>query len=329
MNKKNELKVAIIIVSWNAIEYLKKCLSSVFVQTYSNFEVIFVDNGSVDGSTDFVQANFPAARLVPMDKNYGFAKANNIGMEMALKEKTPYILLLNVDTIVEENFLKELVIAAESDSAIGCCQPKMLSMDDPKIIDAVGITLKKNCTAIQLGYGEKDTGEYNQLKEVFGVNAGAAFYKSEMLEQIGLFEEECFSYYEDVDLALRARLKDWKCMYVPQAVVYHKHSITYGKRSPLKEYFQTKNQYYYVIKDLPISMVLKFFMRKVKKIAVLLLRMPKRLILRKRKGLQIYIIILKGHYHAIKNIPKMFKKRKEIQSKRIISNRELIRWFVK
>jgi GT2 family glycosyltransferase len=329
MSNQKEPKVAIIIVNWNAIEYLKKCLSSIFRLTYSNFEVILIDNGSADGSTEFVRSNFPYVRLVSMDKNYGFAKATNIGIEMALKDKTPYIALLNVDTIVEENFLKELVIVAESDSAVGCCQPKMFSMSGPGIIDAVGITLRKNCKAKQIGYDEQDIGKYDQLKEVFGVNAGAALYKSEMLEQIGLFEEECFAYYEDVDLALRVRLAGWKCMYVPQAVVYHKQSITYGKKSPIIKYLITRNRYYYVIKNLPSHMVFSFLINKAINIIKLILKLPFRLVFFNMNGFHADATKLKAHYDAIKNIPKMFRKRNEIRSKRMISDRELVQWFIK
>lgn len=328
MNNREEMKVAIIIVSWNAKEYLEKCLSSIFKQTYSNFDVIFVDNGSTDGSVEYVRTTFPVVKLLPMDQNYGFAKANNIGIETALNEKAVHLVLLNSDTIVDDNFLKELVVAAESDNTIGCCQPKMLSIDNPRIIDAIGISLTKKGIAFQIGYDEKDLGQYDESIEVFGANAGAVLYKSEMLIQIGLFEEECFIYYEDVDLALRARLAGWKCLYVPKAVVYHKHSITFGKHSPFKNYLLTRNQYYYVIKDLPLKMVFRFLIQKKIKILGLMLGMALQLTFFNLKGFQSKASIFKGHIHGIKNLPKMLHKRMEIQSKRVISDEELLRWFI-
>jgi GT2 family glycosyltransferase len=111
MNNSKESQVAIIIVSWNTKSYLEKCLSSIFKQSYNNFNVIFVDNGSSDGSVEFVRSAFPGVYVIPLDKNYGFSKANNIGIDEAFKDKPRYIVLLNVDTVIEENFLKELVIA--------------------------------------------------------------------------------------------------------------------------------------------------------------------------------------------------------------------------
>lgn len=328
MNDLTGSKVAIIIVSWNTKEYLEKCLSSIFEQTFNNFEVIFVDNGSTDGSVELVRIAFPTVRLVSLDKNYGFSKANNIGIRLAFEGKARHIVLLNVDTTIKETFLKELVTAAESDDSIGCCQSKMLSMDDPRIIDGVGITVRKNCGMIPIGHGELDVGNYNQPKEIFGASAGASLYKSEMLIQVGLFEEECFAYHEDVDLALRARIAGWKCLYVPQAVVYHKHSGTLGKYSPIKKYYLIRNRYYYVIKNLPAPMVFKFFIIKTKNIIDLIVMIPIRLVLFDMKRFHTDIIKLKAHCHAIKNIPKMFRKRNEIRSKRMISDRELVRWFV-
>jgi GT2 family glycosyltransferase len=318
----------IVIVSWNAKEYLDKCLTSVANQSHPDYNVIFLDNGSGDGTVDFIRKRFPGVQLMSLDRNYGFAKANNIGIEEALKNpQTKHIVLLNSDTIVERDFLKELIATAESNPKIGCCQPRMLSVDDPKIFDAVGITLSKSGEAIQLGYDEPDSGQYNIPKEVFGANAGAALYGSEMLRQVGLLEEACFIYYEDVDLAIRARLAGWKCMYVPKAVVYHKHSIAFGKHSPIKEYLLTRNRYYYIIKNLPISFVLLFLLRQMKSATGLIIRIAFRALIFDRKGVEINALLLKAHFHALKRIPEMIKKRFEIRSNRVISNQELINWF--
>jgi len=323
-----ESRVAIIIVSWNVKEYLGKCLSSVFQQTYSHFSVTFVDNGSTDGSIELVQMAFPAVKIISLVNNNGFAKANNIGIRLALEKKALYIVLLNVDTIIHKDFLRELVIAAESDETIGSCQPKMLSMDNPKIIDAIGITIRKNGKPMPSAHGKQDNDMYNQSKEIFGATAGAVLYKSEMLEQIGLFEEECFAYCEDVDLALRARLAGWKCIYVPQAIAYHKHWVTFGKHSLSKKYFSIRNRYYYVIKNLPLCMVLEFLIRKSINIWGLILRLPIQLVSLNMEGFHADTTILKAHYHGIKNIPKMFRKRNEIRSRRVISDQELVQWFV-
>lgn len=318
----NYSRVSIIIVNWNGKQYLSDCLTSIFRQSYENFEVILVDNGSIDKSIGFVKDNFPEVKVIILDKNYGFAKGNNIGIEEALKDKdAQYIALLNNDTKVKPPWLEELVKVAESDEQVGSCQPKMLSLANPKIIDALGISITKDGGAIQVGYGTEDTGQHNQVKEVFGACAGAALYKREMLSQIGLFDEDFFAYYEDVDLVLRARLAAWKCMYVPKAVGYHLHSATLGKTSPYKMYLLERNRYYYIIKNLPIEIVLRFLIRKPKDIAVTILRYIKN---RKFRLLGYY---LKANFDAIRNIPKMLKKRKKIQSTRLIQDEELRRWF--
>lgn len=321
-------KVSVIIPNWNGKKFLKTCLDSLETQTFRDFKAILVDNGSSDGSVEFLRENYPEVEIIALDKNYGFAKGNNIGIEETLKDKdVKYIALLNNDTKVEPDWLKELVKVAELDGQIGSCQPKVLSLDDPKIIDAIGIRITKNGKAIQIGYETEDRGQHNQVKEVFGACAGSALYKREMFDQIGLFDEDFFAYFEDVDLVLRARLAGWKCMYVPKAIVYHVHSATYGKDSPFKGYFLTRNQYYYIIKNLPINIVLRFFLIMQARNIRTILGIIKGVILKDVKGIRLRGSYLKGNFDAIKNIPKMFKKRKKILSARLISDEELEKWF--
>jgi len=324
----NYPKVSIIIINWNGKKYLKDCLSFVFRQGYENFDVILVDNGSTDKSPEFVKDNFPEVKVIALDKNYGFAKGNNIGIEEALRNKdVKYIVLLNNDTKVDKNWLQELVKVAESDEKIGSCQSKILVLDNPRVIDAVGIGIKRNGLAYQIGWQEEDNGQYENISEVFGACACAALYRTEMLTQIGLFDEDFFAYYEDVDLVLRARLAGWRCMYVRKAVVYHKHSATYGKDSPFKMYFLGRNKYCYIIKNLPTDIVFKSLIWQAGIIIYMVLRIIKSVILRDTKGIRLRSSYLKGNFDAIKNIPKMFKKRKRIRSTRLISDKEFRRWF--
>src|SRR3989344_3399710 len=113
-------KASIIIVNWNGMKFLKNCLDSVYKQTYKNFQVYFVDNGSIDGSSEFVKKNYLKAKIIQLDKNYGFAKPNNIAIKESFKDKeVEYIVCLNNDTIVDKNWLKELVKTARKDKKIG------------------------------------------------------------------------------------------------------------------------------------------------------------------------------------------------------------------
>lgn len=364
-------KVAIIILNWNGWEDTIECLESLYKISYSNYDVILVDNGSEDGSIEKIKgyaegkieveskffeysdenkpikiieytreeaeaggereeneiADLQSNKkliLIKNEKNYGFAEGNNIAIRYALKEKNvKYLALLNNDTEVEPDWLEELVKVVELDDRVGSCQPKMLSLTNPKMIDALGISITKNGDAIQAGYGSEDTVEYNHGKEIFGACAGAVLYKREMLTQIGLFDEDFFAYYDDVDIALRARLARWTCRYVPKAIVYHVHSATLGKNSPLKVYYLTKNEFYYKIKNLPTSIVIRFLM--IRPIAVSL----RILGFIKNKEPQLIRPYLRGNFDAFKNIPKMLRKRKELQSLRAVGPEELRRWFIK
>lgn len=321
---KDHPKVTIITVNWNGEKCLKDCLLSVFNQTYPNYEVILVDNASTDSSVKYVKEKFPEVKVIVLNKNIGFGAAVNAGIKQS---NSKYVVTLDNDTKVEPKWLEELLKVAELNEQVGSCQPKMLSLDDPKIIDALGISITKNGGAIQVGYETEDTGQHNQVKEVFGACSGSALYKRDMLTQVGLFDEDFFAYCDDIDLALRARLAGWKCMYVPKAVVYHKHSATYGRGSSLKVYFLGRNSYYYIIKNLPTDIMFKFLREQAQNIIRTILSIIKRAILRDIKGIRLRSSYLKANFDAIKNIPEMFKKRKKIHSARPISDEELIKWF--
>ena len=192
--------VLVIIVNWNGKEYLSGCLRSVFDQSYETFKVVLVDNGSTDDSIEFVKKNYPDVEVIPLDKNYGFAKANNTVMEAALKNKTiEYIALLNNDTKVEKKYLSELVKVMSSDNRIGICASKMLRMDDPHILDSTGHIFIDGII-YDRGGNEYDRGQYDKQLDVAGACAGACLYRKEMLEEIGLFDESFGSYYEDAEL---------------------------------------------------------------------------------------------------------------------------------
>ncbi|HUU20552.1 MAG TPA: glycosyltransferase family 2 protein [Sedimentisphaerales bacterium] len=257
----NEPKVSIVIVNWNGQEYLKKCLSSAYAQTYRDFNIVFVDNGSEDGSVEFVAENFPEAEIIKNNENVGFADGNNIGIKKSFEDiDVKYIATLNNDTIVEPSWLRELVSAAEKDRIIGSCQSKMLRYYDRSIIDSTGIKLLANGTVSDRGAGEKDDGQYDKLEEVFGACAGAALYRREMLNESGLFPSHYFASFEDVDLAWRARYAGWKCVYVPSAVVYHFRFATQKKMLDEKQTFSVQkiqNRFSYQMKYLPFGCLLK------------------------------------------------------------------------
>lgn len=240
------------ILNFNGKRYLKDCLTSVLTQTFRDFEVILVDNGSSDGSAEYLETHYPWVKVVENKKNLGFAAGTNIGIKQA---KGEYILTLNNDTQMDNHFLECLVRVMKSDESVGMCAPKMLFYDGR--INSAGICLSRSGAAWDRGMSEPDIGQYDSTEEIFGPCAGAALYRKKMLEEIGLFDEDFFLYMEDVDLAFRGRLAGWKCLYVPDAKVYHVFGGTTGYGSDLTVYYGNRNLLWYVAKDFPGSFLIK------------------------------------------------------------------------
>jgi GT2 family glycosyltransferase len=243
--------ISVIVLNYNGKRYLDDCLCSLKSQTYSSFEVIVVDNGSTDFSHEYIKAQYPWVKLLRNEKNLGFAGGTNTGIKQARGE---YILTINNDTKVEKNFIKCLKQPMESDQRVGMCASKMLFPDGK--INSTGICISRSGAAWDRGMFEQDNGQYNRREEVFGPCAGAALYRKEMLDEIGLFDEDFFLYMEDVDLAFRGRLAGWSCIYVPEAVVYHHHGGTAGTGSDLSVYYGNRNVIWYVLKDFPARLLI-------------------------------------------------------------------------
>jgi len=315
-------KVNIVILNWNGKENTINCLESLKLTTYSNYKVIIVDNGSTDGSVKYFKNHYPEIELIENKENLGFAEGNNVAIKRILgRKEIKYICLLNNDTLVKPGWLEYLVSALESDENIGSCQPKILSLINPEIIDAVGISINKYGLAGQDGNNEKDLGQYNKELEIFGVCAGAALYRAKMLNQIGLFDKDFFAYYEDVDLAIRARLFGWRSVCVPQAVIYHIHSATLGNESPFKKYLLERNSYYYVIKNLPPKVIVLFLISKFRSGFFTLIELSK------NRKFELVKSLIKGNLDAIRNIPLIVSKRTEIQTKKTVSEENFKIWL--
>jgi GT2 family glycosyltransferase len=293
--------ISVVILNFNGKRYLEKCLSALESQTYRDFEVIVVDNASSDGSVDYLEAHFPSARIVENEKNLGFAGGTNSGIRLA---KGEYILTLNNDTQVDRRFLECLVEAMQSDKSAGMCASKMLLPDGR--INSAGICLSRSGAAWDRGMFEPDCGQYDHQQEIFGACAGAALYRKEMLDEIGLFDEDFFLYMEDVDLAFRAKLAGWKCIYIPEAVVYHHHGGTAGFGSDLAVYYGNRNVIWYAVKGFPTGLLLTslpwIMGRNLAVIPYYALRGQGKIILRSKMD-------------ALRGLPGMLKKRKSIVRK--------------
>jgi len=321
--------VSIVILSFNGTEYLKDCLSSVLAQTYPDMEVIVVDNASEDGSPELVEEQFPSVRLIRNSSNLGFAAGNNVGIRLALGD---YILLLNQDTRVDAYCLEELVEVASNDELTGICTPKLLAMNEPAQIDAVGILLYRDLSIMNRGIGEKDVGQYDCQEEVFATSGAASLYRRRMLKEIGLFDEDYFLLHEEDDLTWRARFVGWRCVYAPKAVVYHAHSASTGLYSPLKLYYGERNRIWVVAKFLPLPLIISsllFTFRRYVAMARFGLtgKGPKAQVSRQHSLIRLGFALIRAWLDACRGLPKMMKKRRQIQRVKKVSNKEIKSWL--
>ena len=308
-------KVSVIVLNWNGKHHLERCLSSVLKQTYPNFEVVLVDNASIDGSVEFVREGFPEVRIIRNEENLGFAAGNNVAIRAT---RGNYIATLNNDTRVDPHWLEELVSAAEADPKVGMCSSKMLFLHRPDIINSTGISLDKAGIAWDRRGGERDKGEESRPIEVFGPCAGAALYRRAMLEGVGLFDEDFFAYFEDVDLAWRARLAGWRCLYVPTAKVYHLYSATGVEGSPFKNYLMGRNKVWMILKNYPTP---ELFLYLPIIVFYDLISIPYSLLIRGD------ISPIRGRAVGLRGLPQALKKRREIQRRKTIPFSTLARYF--
>jgi GT2 family glycosyltransferase len=234
----NEPKVAVVIVTFNRVKVLKSCLLSLLRNTYKNYEIIIVDNASTDDTAAGIRLLFPYVRLLRNEQNLGYTGGNNKGIEYALKQDFEYLLILNDDVAVDPNFLKNLVNVACSNPEIGIACPKVLCFETPnKLFKEYG---KYN---FYLGISYQPLNTINRPQET-GLVPGASFLiKREVMQKIGLMDENFFLYFDEGDLCYRTREAGFKMMYVPSAIVYHKVSESFsGWTNPVVLYYSTRNE---------------------------------------------------------------------------------------
>jgi len=245
---------SVIVLNWNGRHLLKECLDSVLSQTFRNFDVIVVDNGSTDGSADFLRETYGGrVRLVPLENNLGFSGGNNRGLEVAGGD---WIVFLNNDTWADPRWLEEISLAAGRHPGVDVFACKVLNYYRRDEIDTVGHLLYPDGIARGRGRLERDTGQYDREEEVIWPSGCAAVFRKHLLDTIGGFDERFFAYGDDTELGLRARLYGARCFLVPAAVVYHKYSATGGTYSEFKAYQVERNRVWVLFKYFPATRVL-------------------------------------------------------------------------
>nr|HID12986.1 glycosyltransferase family 2 protein [Anaerolineae bacterium] len=236
----------VIIPNWNGAHHLPTCLASLRRQTYPRVEVIVADNGSTDGSLDLLARDYPWVRVLPLGENRGFARACNAGMRAAQGE---FVVLLNNDTEADPRWLAEVVAAFQRHPEAGIVASRMLLFDRRDTFHTAGDFYRVDGIPGNRGVWKRDEGQYDREEYVFSACGGSAAYRRAMLEQVGLLDEDFFFSCEDVDLAWRAQLAGWRCVYAPRAVVYHKLSATGGGTTA--SFYDGRNFIYLLTKDYP------------------------------------------------------------------------------
>ena len=301
-------KVYIVIPNWNGKDLIGKCLDSVLAQTNSS-NIIVVDNGSTDGSQEFIKKSYSDINLIEQDKNYGFTGGVNAGMERAIDAGAEFVALLNNDAFVDNKWLKHLLKVSSQDPNVGIVTSKILRADK-KHIDSTGDFYSIWGLPFPRGRNEIDNGQYDQQTTIFGASGGASLYKVAMLKQIGLFDQDFFAYFEDVDISFRAQLAGWHVRYAPSAVVYHEVGATSSKMGNFSRYHSSKNFMLLYAKNMPAKLYFKYLPLFV----LQLMRWSISSLLRGK-----IIVFLRGVAAAILLHPKTLKKRRAIQKSRKVS----------
>lgn len=248
--------VSVIIPNWNGVNLLRGCLDSLRAQTYPTTEVIVVDNASTDDSVPVVEREYPEVKLVVLPRNLGLTGGVNRGIEAAGGE---IIALLNNDAEADPRWVESLVLGLEAAPDAGFAASKMLLFDRRDILNSAGDTYGVNGLPANRGVWEQDVGQYDDATDVFGACGGAVAYRRSMLDEIGAMDEELFMYCEDVDLNWRAQIAGYRCVFVPDARVYHRLSATGGGK--LASYFTGRNTLFVLAKNYPPALLRRHWRR--------------------------------------------------------------------
>ncbi len=322
--------LSIIIPNWNGKKFLQECIDSLQEQTFHDFEVILVDNGSIDGSAEFVEERYGRwVQVIRNAKNLGFAEGNNVGIRIA---RGKYIVALNNDTVADPKWLEELIKPAETDPSVGMCFPKILSYFRPTIIDATGELLSRDGLNRARGQFEEDRGQYDSDVEIFYPPACGALYRKTMLDEIGLFDEDFFAYGEDTDLGLRGRWAGWQCIYIPQSIIYHKGSGTTGRYSPFKAFYVERNRIWIIVKCFPVTpllmspvyTLLRYFFQGYGALAH---RGAAGQFASQYSIFRLGWILLTAYGSAFKGLLRMWQKRKALNSVKRVGSKEFVKWL--
>lgn len=326
-------RVLISIVTYNSAQVIERCLESVFGQTFTDYLVAIADNASSDATLDKLERlQRDRLRLLKLDRNTGYAAAQNL---LIRSWDSEYVLTLNPDAYLKPDYLARLLDGLALDSRAGSATGKLLRAPlsffagalseppEPAAIDSTGIYFTPTLRHLDRGSGEMDAGQYDRTEYVFGASGAAALYRRSMLQDTAIdgeyFDEAFFAYREDADLAWRAQLLGWRCLYIPGAVAYHLRRVVPEKRNLLPaeiNMHSVKNRFLMRAKNLTIRTYLKFFLP----IAARDLMVFGYILLKERSS-------IRGLKLAAAGLPRALRARRAILGRRRVSDRYIEGWF--
>ncbi len=324
------LTFSVIILNWNGREHLAGCLDSLKAQTLEAFEVLVVDNGSTDGSADYLEAEYShLIQLIRSPENLGFAAGNNLAMARA---RGSYIALLNNDAVAAPDWLELTATALDDNSAAGMCAVKILNFEDRRVIDNTGHLIYRDGLNRGRGRLEIDRGQYDGETEAVFPSGCAAVYRRAMIEEIGGFDEDFFAYGDDTDIGLKGRLAGWQCLFRPEAEVYHKYSGSTGHYSPFKAFHVERNRIWIAVKYFPLTTLLANpFYAGIRYLlqawGALTGRGAAGRFVDEQSPWKLLWILIRANGAALAGLPRMLTRRRKIRRQTRVAGSEIRSWF--
>ena len=314
-----KIKIAIIVLNWNGRSWLEKFLPTILEYSV-NATVFVVDNCSTDDSILFLNQNFPNVDIIINSSNGGYAKGYNDALS---KISAEYFVLINSDVEVSSGWLSPIISLMDSDIGIAACQPKVLSYNDKKRFEYAGAS---GGFIDNLGYPfcrgrifestELDTGQYDDVIEIFWATGACLFLRASQFWNIGGFDEDFFAHQEEIDLCWRMKNKGYKIMIEPRSVVYHVGGGTLDSLSPFKTYLNFRNNLFMLVKNLPLRSILF-----VIPFRLLLDGVAAVSFLSNKNGVRHCLAVLRAHFVFYLLLPKMISKRRDIEQKNNVTGR--------
>jgi GT2 family glycosyltransferase len=319
-------RVSVTIVTYNSGRFIKRCLESVLAQKYPGKEIIVIDNASTDGTVDILEQFEDRCQIVYNDENIGFAAAQNQAIQLS---NSDWVLTLNPDVLLLPNFIQSLVKAGQTDSKIGTVCGKLLTilatfdLPEKPLVDSTGIYFTPMLRHLDRGSQEIDNGHYLNHEYVFGATAAAALYRRQMIDDISIqgefFDPDFFVYREDADVAWRAQLMAWRCIYTPHARGYHVRNVLPGNRRALPSVINmhsVKNRFLMRMKNITGDLYRRNWLSITARDLVVL----SCCVIRERSS-------LKAFWYIARNWKRVMAKRREIMSRKRANDEYIAEWF--